>query len=168
MNSLKFFAVLLMGIGVGLCGINAQDDIPSRLGNHEDLNKSGRPDMQILASEDAGRKSSSGKKEDLKISVVNGLEEATRIHLFVRSDRGPSSDLLSLTTSTTAKVTFFFKLCDVNDIVLITRKINSDETNIMLDDVNAGTYFLKVIAIWRYGSVLERKEEVKVFKIIKT
>jgi hypothetical protein len=99
-----------------------------------------------------------GIQQPYEISVVTAVENTEGIKLEYRVYPNPTSGLLKLIISPIEKDNFRYKLFDINSILLQDQKIESEETDILMDGYSSGAYFLKIII---------NNRDVKVFKIIK-
>ncbi|MEI6817880.1 MAG: T9SS type A sorting domain-containing protein [Bacteroidota bacterium] len=99
-----------------------------------------------------------GVQQPFEISVVNGIEEAIGINLVCSAYPNPTKDNLTLKIEGELKMQYIALICDLNGKLLGNNKIESNETNIAMNNFSAGTYFLKV---------MQNNKEIKTFKIIK-
>jgi hypothetical protein len=97
-------------------------------------------------------------QQPFEISVVSGLEETKDINVSVSAYPIPVTDNLILTVETLDFSTLHYQLYDINGKLLVSKKAESNETNIVMNNLAPSTYFLKVI---------QNNKEIKSFKIIK-
>jgi hypothetical protein len=102
-----------------------------------------------------------GVQLPFEISIVTGFEEATRINLMVSASPNPITDFLTLKVD--ASVTLLiqsisYQLFDMSGKLLENKKIDGNQTNIIMSNRMPSTYILKVI---------QNNKEIKTFKIIK-
>ncbi len=99
-----------------------------------------------------------GVQQPYEISVVTAIEEATGILLELSVYPNPATDFATLKTGNYEGENMNYLLFDINGKVLLQNKVEGSETMIPLSDLAKGTYFLKII---------DKKRELKIFKIIK-
>ncbi len=99
-----------------------------------------------------------GVHQPYEISVVTELADAGEFLLDVKTYPNPANDFLILRIDGDMQTQCIASLYDINGILLVTKKIENQETYIPLTGFASGTYFLKII---------NNKKEVKTFKIIK-
>lgn len=99
-----------------------------------------------------------GVQQPYEISVLTGIEETEDIVLEYKVYPNPArrSIILNIKPFETEKMSY--RLFDLNGILLQDKKIESDETEISVENLSPALYFLKVI---------KDNQEVKVFKLIK-
>jgi len=99
-----------------------------------------------------------GIQQPYEISVVTGLEDAKGITLQCSAYPNPTTDFLTLKVENFSLSTLTFQLYDLNGKLLENKKIESNETRIVMSNLNRAVYFLKVI---------QYNKEIKTFKIVK-
>jgi len=115
-----------------------------------------------------------GVQQPFEISDISGLEEAKGITLQCEAYPNPATDFLKLEIDastflltqhgTTLSIqSLSYQLFDINGKLLETKKLESNETIIVMKQLVPATYFLKVIQTMNASS----SREIKTFKIIK-
>lgn len=102
-----------------------------------------------------------GVQQPFEISIITGLEEAKGINLVCSAYPNPTTDFLTLKVDASTMLSIqsmSYQLYDISGKLLETKKLESNETSIIMSNLAAATYFLKVT---------EGNKEVKTFKIIK-
>jgi hypothetical protein len=99
-----------------------------------------------------------GVQQPYEISVVTAIENTEGIILECKIYPNPTSGSLKLLIKPYDDDNFRYRLHDINSILLQDKKIESEETEISMDNYTPAVYFLQVI---------KDNQEVKVFKIIK-
>lgn len=159
---LKLSAILLLGLG--LTGLQAQTAVTATGGNASGSGGSVSYSVgQVFYTTNTRINGSvaQGVQQPFEISVVTGLEEAKEINLMVSAYPNPTTDFLNLKVdaSTTLSIqSLSYQLYDMNCRLLETKKLEGNQTSIVMSNLVTATYFLKVI---------EGNKEVKTFKIIK-
>lgn len=98
-----------------------------------------------------------GVQQPYEISIVLGLENRF-INFGVQVYPNPTSDYLTLDIENSELSTLNFQLTDINGRLIENKIIRSNSETIQMEHLPSNVYFLKVI---------NNKEEVKTFKIIK-
>jgi hypothetical protein len=113
---------------------------------------------------------SQGVQQPFEISVVTGIEEAKDINLSVSAYPNPTTDYLVLKVENYDNGNLSYQLFDMQGKLLENKKIEGNETSIVMSNLVPATYFVKVYAVGRNDrtGVTEGNKEVKTFKIIKT
>jgi hypothetical protein len=161
-KKLKLSAVLLLGLG--LTGLQAQEAITATDGNASGSGGSVSYSVgQIVYTTNTGTNGSvaQGVQQPYEISVVTGLKEAKGINLICSAYPNPTTDFINLKVdaSTTLSIqSMSYQLFDINGKLLENKKIEGNETSIVMSNLVPATYFLKVT---------HDNQEVKTFKIIK-
>ena len=160
-KKLKLSIVILLG--VGLTGLQAQEAIPATGGNASGSGGTASYSVgQVFYTTNDGGANGSvaqGVQQPYEISIITGIEEAKEIILSVSAYPNPTTDYLTLKVGNFELSTLKFQLYDMNGKLLQNKKIEGGETNILMSNFASATYFLKVI---------QDNKEVKTFKIIKT
>jgi len=99
-----------------------------------------------------------GVQQPYEISVVTAIRNTEDISLEMNVYPNPTSGAFKLTVRSSDHKNLRFRIYDVNGLLLQDKKIESEETEIYLNDFSASVYFLKVI---------RNNRELKVFKVIK-
>jgi opacity protein-like surface antigen len=159
-KKLKLSAVLLLGLG--LTGLQAQEAIPATGG---DASGSGGTVSysvgQVFYTTNTGGANGSvaqGVQQPYEISVVTGFEDAMGISLNLTTYPNPTTDYVKLKIENYKTENLTYQLYDTSGKLLENKKINGNETSIVMGNIVSATYFLKVI---------QGNKELKTFKIIK-
>jgi hypothetical protein len=161
-KKLKLSTVFLLGLG--LTGLQAQEAITTSGGNASGSGGSASYSVgQVVYTTDVGTNGSSaqGVQQPFEISVVTGIEEAKCITVEWSAYPNPTTDILNLKVDalTTLSIpSMQYQLYDMSGKLLETKKIESNQTSITMNNLMPATYFLKVT---------DNNKEVKTFKIIK-
>ena len=102
-----------------------------------------------------------GVQQPFEISVVTGIEEAKGITLQCSAYPNPTTDFLTLKVDASTSLStqsMEYQLFDINGKLLENKKVEDDETSIVMSNLVPATYFLKII---------QNNKEIKTFKIIK-
>lgn len=156
---LKLSAVFFLGFG--LTGLHAQEATLATGGNASGSGGSASYSVgQVVYTTNAGTNGFivQGVQQPFEISVVTGLEEAKYILLQCLAFPNPTTDFLNLTVENYANHNLLYQLFDVSGNLLEAKKLDGNQTNIVVSKLVAATYFLKVS---------DNNKEVKTFKIIK-
>ncbi len=158
-KKLKLSAVFLLCIW--LTGLQAQSAIPATGGNASGGSGSVSYSVgQMVYTTNTGTNCSvaQGVQQPFEISVVTGLEEAKGINLSFSAYPNPTTDFLNLKVENYDNTNLSYQLFDISGKLLDTKKLESNKTSIVMNNLVKATYFLKVI---------ENNKEIKTFKIIK-
>jgi len=163
-NLKKQKIILLVIVIVGLTRLQAQIVVPATGGNA--LGSGGSVSYsigQVIYTTNIGTSGSvaQGVQQPFEISTVTGLKEAKGISLFCSVYPNPITDVVQLRidASTTSSIqSLSYQLLDLQGKLLDSRKLEADVTNIIMNNLCAATYFLKVV---------KGRNEIKTFKIIK-
>jgi len=101
---------------------------------------------------------SHGVQQPFEISVITAIPNTEGINLECTVYPNPTSGVLKLFVSTKDFDNLRYQLYDLSGLRLLEKKIDSEETEILMDKLRPSVYFLKVLS----GST-----EIKTFKIIK-
>lgn len=101
---------------------------------------------------------SQGVQQPYEISVITAIENTQGITLACSVYPNPTSRLIKLKVESFDLENLRYMLYDINGVMLLDKKIESEETEISLDSFTSSFYFLKV---------LNKNTEVKIFKILK-
>lgn len=99
-----------------------------------------------------------GVQQPFEILVLTAIEEASEVILECSVYPNPTTNLLILKIGNYDKEKLSYLLFDINGKHLKINKVMSGETQIEMEKLASGTYFLKVF---------DNNKEVKTFKIIK-
>jgi len=161
MRKKRFILSTVLFLILGLPGLKAQRAMPSTggtiSGNGGSMSFSAG---QVVAAIKKGANCSvaEGVLQPFEISLVNGLEEAQGINLFVSAYPNPTTGVLILKVQNMELATLNFQLYDMDGKLLNKTKISTAETNITMNSLSTGTYFLKLT---------RGNKEIKTFKIRK-
>lgn len=156
---LKLSAILLLGFG--LTGLQAQEAITATGGNASGSGGSASYSVgQVVYQTNTGANGSAaqGVQQPYEISVVIGIDEAKDINLTVAAYPNPTTDFLTLKVENYDKENLTYQLYDISGKLLENKKIEGNETNLVMSNLIPASYFLKVT---------DNNKEVKTFKIIK-
>jgi|BarGraNGADG00312_1021997.scaffolds.fasta_scaffold29682_2 Secretion system C-terminal sorting domain len=158
-KKIKLSAVLLLVLG--LTGLQAQEAIPATGGNA--LGSGGSVSYsvgQVVYTTHTGTSGSAaqGVQQPFEISVVTGIEEAKDINLVCSAFPNPATDNVKLKAENYETENLTYQLYDIRGNLLENKKIEGNETSIVISNLVLGIYFLKVS---------NNNKEVKTFKIIK-
>lgn len=162
-KKLKLSVILLLGLG--LTGLQAQESINATCGNASGSGGSVSYSVgQIVYTTNTGTNGSvaNGVQQPFEISIVTGLEEAKGILLFFTAFPNPTTDYLTLSidASTSFSIqSISYQLYDIQGKLLQSEKIAGKQTSIVMSNLLPATYFVKVI---------QKNKELKTFKIIKS
>lgn len=162
-NFKKQKLILLIIVIVGLTRLQAQIVVPATGGNA--LGSGGSVSYsvgQVIYTTNIGTSGSvaQGVQQPFEISTLTGLKEAKGINLFCSVYPNPITDVVQLRidASTPGIQSMSYQLLDLQGKLLDSRKLEADVTNIVMSNLCAATYFLKVV---------KGCNEIKTFKIIK-
>jgi len=158
-KKLKLSTVLLLGLG--LTGLQAQESVNTTGGNASGSGGSVSYSVgQVVYTTNTGINGSvaQGVQQPYEISVVTAIEEAKGINLTVSAYPNPTTDYLTLEVKEFELSNLHFQLYDMSGKLLQSEKITGNQTSIAMSNLTPATYFVKVV---------QGKEEVKTFKIIK-
>ncbi len=158
-KKLKLSVVLF--IGLGLTGLQAQEAIPATGGNASGSGGSVSYTVgQVVytTNTEASGSVAQGVQQAFEISVVNGIEEAKGINLNCSAYPNPTTDFLVLKIENYDKGNLLYQLFDMNGSLLENKKVIGDETSIEMSKFTPAIYFVRIT---------KDNKEVKTFKIIK-
>jgi hypothetical protein len=158
-KKLKLSAVLLLGLG--LTGLQAQETIPATGGNASGSGGTVSYSVgQVVYTTNTGANGSvaQGVQQPFEISVLTGIEQ-TAINLVISAYPNPTTDFLQLKVESEKLKDLSFQLYNMQGKLLQNKKIEGNETSIVMSSLVPATYFVKVV---------QGNKEVKTFKIIKT
>jgi hypothetical protein len=99
-----------------------------------------------------------GVQQPYEISVVTAIENTNGIILQCIVYPNPTAGFIRLVIKSFENEDMRFRLFNINGVLLQEKEIESEETEIQLENFSSSVYFLKV---------MKENKEVKVFKIIK-
>jgi len=156
----KYFKIsVLLFLGLKLTAVNAQISIPASGGEATGNGGSGSYTVgQSVYTTNTGTNASiaQGVQQPFEISVVAGLEDSNEIDLIFYAYPNPATEYIKLKSGKAENLTY--RLYDINGKLLENKKIESNETNIVMSNFANAIYFLKIS---------DNNKEVKTFKIIK-
>jgi hypothetical protein len=156
---LKLSALLLLGLG--LTGLQAQESVNATGGVATGSDGSVNYSVgQVVYQTYAGTNGSvaEGIQQPYEISVVTEIEEAKGINLIVSAYPNPTTDYLTLSIADFNASKLAYQLYDINGKLLENKKLEGNQTSIVMSNLVPATYFLKVT---------QENKELKTFKIIK-
>ncbi|MDO9185332.1 MAG: T9SS type A sorting domain-containing protein [Bacteroidia bacterium] len=156
-RKMKLSALFLLGFGMTV--LIAQEAIPA-----SGSNASGNGGTmsytvgQVIytTNTDTNGSIAQGVQQPYEISVVAGIADANGINLILSAYPNPVTEYIKLKADKTENLTY--QLYDINGKLLENKKIESNETNIVMSNFVNAIYFLKITG---------NSKEVKTFKIIK-
>jgi len=161
MKDKKFKLSVMLLLGLGLTGLQAQESVNATSGNASSSGGSVSYSVgQVVYTTNTGTNCSvaQGVQQPYEISIVTGIEEAEGINLTVSAYPNPTTDYLTLRIDEFDISNLSFQLYDMNGKLLQNEKITGNQTSIVMSNLVPATYFVKVI---------QENKEVKTFKIIK-
>ncbi len=99
-----------------------------------------------------------GVQQPYEISVVTAIENTETITLGLKIRPNPTAGIIILTVILSDNANYRYRLYDMNGALIGDKVIESDETEINMENLSPAIYFLEV---------LQDNMEVKVFRIIK-
>ena len=99
-----------------------------------------------------------GVQQPWEINTVTAIENTEGITLEMKIYPNPTGGVLKLTIRDFDDKNLRYRLYDMNGLLLQDKKIDSEETEISLQDYSSTLYFLRIA---------NNKQEIKVFKIVK-
>lgn len=152
-------AVLLLGIG--LTGLQAQEAIPASGGNASGSGGTVNYTVgQVVYTTNTGTNGSvaQGVQQPYEISVVSEIEQTKDIYLMCTIYPNPTTNFLTLKIENFNNKNLSYQLYDIQGKLLENKKMNENNTIIVMKNLVPAIYFLKVI---------KENKEIKIFKIIK-
>jgi hypothetical protein len=115
---------------------------------------------QIVYTKNEGSTGSvfQGVQQPYEISVITLIKEVEGLSLDFFVYPNPASDFIRLRTANSEEDILRYQLYDISGNILLSNKIESNETNISMQIFLPGIYFLKIS---------NASSELKTFKIIK-
>ena len=105
-----------------------------------------------------GNSVSEGVQQPYEIFVATAIPEAKGIDLSMSVYPNPTTNRLTLKVADYESDNLSYHLFDVTGKLVKMKKITDPETQIIMQDLKPGVYFLKIV---------DNNKEIKVFKIIK-
>lgn len=155
---LALIAICMFGSGTA---IRAQNAIPASGGNASGSGGTVSYTIgQVVYTTNTGTNGSAaqGVQQPYEISAVTGIEKAKDISLEIVVYPNPATDYVKLKVENYESENLSYQLYNINGTLLENKKIESNETSIVMRNLIQGTYFLKVT---------DKQKEIKTFKIIK-
>ena len=156
---LKLSVVFLLGLG--LIGLQAQENVNATGGNASGSGGSASYSVgQVVYTSNTETDGSvtQGVQQPYEIWVATAIEEAQAINLLVTAYPNPTTDYLTLRIDEFDISNLSYQLYDMQGKLLRDEKITSNHTSIVMSNLVAATYFLKVV---------QGNKEIKTFKIVK-
>lgn len=158
----KLKLCILLFIGLGLTGLQAQEAIPTSGGNASGSNGSVSYSVgQVVYTTNTGINGSAaqGVQQPYEISVITGIEGTNGINLVLLAYPNPTTNNLVLTVNNYDISALSVKLLDLNGRILMEKTmLESNETSIDMSNYAVGAFILVIS---------EGKKKLKTFKIIK-
>lgn len=161
----KLILSVVLILGYSLIELQAQEAILTTggngLGSGGSISYSVGQVAYISAVGTNGYSLSSGVQQAYEIQILDGIEEASGIHLECVAYPNPVIDGLILKIEASAPFniqSMEYQLYDLNGNLLQNKKLSGIENTISMGKLNPACYFLKVI---------DNRKIVKTFKIIK-
>jgi hypothetical protein len=142
--SLALTAICMFGFGTA---IQAQNDIPASGANAVDSGGSVSYTVGLVfytTSTGTNGNVAQGVQQPFEISVVTGIEEAKGINLVCSAYPNPATDNVKLKVENYETENLIYQLYDIRGNLLENKKIEGNETSIVMSNLVPGTYFLKV------------------------
>ena len=161
MKLTKNFLCFLFRSGFAIATLQAQETNPASGGNATGTEGSVSYTIgQVVYNTITGSNGSvyHGVQQPFEISVVTGIQNTEAIILEYLVFPNPTRGHVKLVFRTKDFEILRFQLFDMNGILLRDKKIEGEETEILMDSLSPSIYFLKV---------LSGNKELKTFKIIK-
>lgn len=162
MGYLSLKSVILLLFVYGFTGLWAQESVNATGGSASGSGGSATYSAgQVVYQSVTGINGSKleGVQQPYEISVVTAIEKTSGIKLSLSAWPNPTAGHLTLSINERVFSKLSYLLFDVNGKILFSEKIRSQHTNIVMNQYEAATYFLKVV---------KDSKELKTFKIIKT
>jgi hypothetical protein len=160
---MKQIAVTLISICLFSFGslIQAQEAIPASGGNATGTGGTSSytvGQVDYASYYNTGGKINAGVQQPFEISEITGIKEASGIILECSAFPNPATDFLVIKVENYEVKDLSYRLYDINGNLLENKKIEGNETQILMRKFASGAYFIKVT---------DNIKEVKTFKIIK-
>jgi len=151
----------LLTFTFSLSTVFAQETIPATGGNASGSGGAVSYSVgQVVYTTNTGTNGSvaQGVQQPFEILVVTGIDEAKGINLVVSVYPNPTTDFLQLKVESEKLKDLSFQLYNMQGKLLQNKKIEGNETSIVMSNLVPATYFVKVT---------EGNKAIKTFKIIK-
>jgi hypothetical protein len=151
----------LMLLGFELTGLQAQESVNASGSNAIGSGGSASYSVgQVVCATNTETSGSviQGAQQPFEISIVNSIEEAIGITLSVSAYPNPTTDYVTLEIKELDISDLHFQLYDINGKLLQGEKITDNQTIIVMSNLVASTYFVKVN---------QSNKEIRIFKINK-
>lgn len=99
-----------------------------------------------------------GVQQPWEVSTPVAIANTEDISLLMNVYPNPTSGAFKLIVGTLENRNLRYRLYDMNGLLIQDRKIDSEETEIFLQDLSSTMYFLKI---------MNSNQEIKVFKIVR-
>ncbi len=106
----------------------------------------------------AGGSVMQGVQQPWEISTPVAVENTEDISLLMNVYPNPTSGAFKLVVGTLENRNLRFRIYDMNGVMLQDQKVDSEETEIFLQELSSSIYFLKI---------MDGNREIKVFKMIR-
>jgi hypothetical protein len=146
--------------------IQAQNAIPSTGGNASGSGGTLSYSVgQVVYTTNTGTSGSvaQGVQQPYEIYIITGIDNSMKIILSCTVFPNPVTTHLTLKTENTDNENLSYQLYDINGKQLENKKIDRNETTILMEHRPTATYFLKVTQTGQTSS----SKEIKTFKIVK-
>jgi hypothetical protein len=158
-NMIKHKLLLLGILTSGTITIKAQDAVPAAGGDAAGTGGSVAYSVgQVVYTTSNGTGSVNQGVQQPYTLLATGLNDHPDVNLSFSAYPNPAVNYLNLNVGKQDLKNLSFQLFDVQGKLLLTKKINTAETSIKMEEYNSGNYFLKVIS---------NSSELKTFTIIK-
>jgi hypothetical protein len=157
-NTVTIIAFCIFGFGTA---IRAQNAIPASGGNASGTGGSVSYSVgQVVYTTNTGTNGSAaqGIQQPFEISVITGIEEASGISLEIVVYPNPATDFIRLKIENYEVENLSYQIYDINGSLLLSNKVDGNETSIVMSNLVSATYFLKLTY---------KNKVIKTFKIIK-
>jgi hypothetical protein len=161
MKLIKIQLITIILFCIGNNRLQAQESISSTGG--DTFGKGGSVSYtvgQVIYTNSANSNGSisQGVQQPYEISVINSIDEAKEISLQCIVYPNPTNNFLILKVENYDFSIAVYSLYDITGRLILSKNLDGGETNIVMSNLKAATYFLKVT---------ESNKEIKTFKIIK-
>ncbi len=159
-KQLKFSIVLLLGLG--LTGVQAQETIPATGGNASGSGGSvswsvGQIVYQIHSGTEVSV--SEGVQQPAEAETVSGLDKVIEQPVLVSVFPNPVEEYFTIQVNDFKASTYTFQLYSVYGQLIKSEELVADETIVQVKELVPSNYVLKIT---------NREKEVQIIKIIKT
>lgn len=161
MKQKKLRLIIVALLGTGIFGLQAQETVSSSGSNATGSSGSTSYTVgQIAYTTNTGTNGTvaQGIQQAYEISIVNGIDDAKDINLECTAFPNPTTDIITLKVESYNNRNLSYQLFDISGNMVDSQKIMDIETTIIMIDRVASVYIVKII---------DNKQEIKTFKIIK-